>query len=119
MPENESKETNSGTDLSGMFKGGNVEFQETRVEHSYYSGTPKVIQWVMKYSSGLIKNEKQAKYVILGFVALAIIISLFLIFKRGPGGENREDLFLQGLLLLKDENHPPHAQCKKPRIHVN
>ncbi|MDI6603089.1 MAG: hypothetical protein QME57_03170 [Patescibacteria group bacterium] len=50
----------------------------------YVSPTaPKIVQWLIKYSGGLIKNEKQATYVLLGFVVLAIIVSLFLLF----GGE--------------------------------
>ena len=51
----------------------------------YYSrpGTPKIIQWIIKYSGGLIKNEKQAAYVLMGFAALAIIVSLVLF----SGGE--------------------------------
>jgi len=50
---------------------------------SYLPGTPKIIQWVIKYSGGLVRNKKQAQYVIFGFVVLAIIISLFLIFSGG------------------------------------
>ncbi len=46
--------------------------------------TPKIIRWVIKYSGGLIKDEKQANYVFIGFFALAIVISLFLVF----GGMN-------------------------------
>jgi predicted PurR-regulated permease PerM len=48
--------------------------------------TPKIIQWVMKYSGSLVKNEKQAQYVVLGFVVLAIIVSLFLVFGGGGNG---------------------------------
>ncbi len=47
--------------------------------------TPKMITLVMKYSGGMIKNHRQAEYVLLGLVILAIIISLFLFF---GGGEN-------------------------------
>ena len=47
--------------------------------------SPKVIQWVMKYSGGLIKDEKQANYVLIGFAVLAIIIS-FSLFLGGDGG---------------------------------
>jgi hypothetical protein len=51
----------------------------------YVSPTaPKIIRWLIKYSGGLIKNEKQAFYVILGFIVLAIIIS-FLLFSGGGG----------------------------------
>jgi len=46
----------------------------------YYNETetPKIIKWVMKFSGGAIKEEKQAEYVLLGFVIVAIAISLFL-----------------------------------------
>ena len=50
--------------------------------------TPKIIQWVIKYSNGHIKDEKQANYFLIGFVALAIIISLFLIFMGGSQKKN-------------------------------
>ncbi len=49
--------------------------------------TPNIVRWVIKYSSGLIKNEKQATYVIYGFVVLIIIISLFLVL----GGNNPQN----------------------------
>jgi len=64
-----------------------VQFKEYRAPRSYSSSeTPKIIQWVIKYSAGLVKNKKQANYVLLGFVVVAIIVSLFLIF--GGGGSN-------------------------------
>jgi len=47
------------------------------------SDVPKMVQWVMKISGGSIKNEKQAQYVLLGFVVIAIIVSLVLIFSGG------------------------------------
>ena len=40
------------------------------------SEVPKMVQWVMKL--GLAKSERQAEYVLLGFVVVIIIISLFL-----------------------------------------
>lgn len=42
--------------------------------------TPGVVRWVIKYSGGLVKDGNQASYVLIGFVVVAIIISLFLIF---------------------------------------
>jgi len=50
--------------------------------------TPKIIQWVIKYSGGLVKDKKQADYVLLGFVVVVIIISLFLFF---GGGKTKSD----------------------------
>lgn len=54
----------------------------------YYdeTATPKVVQWVMKYSGGVIKKERQAEYVLFVFVVVAIAISLFLFF----GGNNKK-----------------------------
>lgn len=55
-------------DLSGALKdsGTGVKFEEGyRVARSYYPATPKIIQWVMRYSGGLVKDEKRANYVLL------------------------------------------------------
>jgi len=56
--------------------------QKTTVDEKI-SDVPKMVQWVMKISGGSIKNEKQAQYVLLGFVVIAIIVSLVLIFSGG------------------------------------
>lgn len=56
-----------GIDLSGALDNSSsrVKFEgDERVTSSYNPGTPKVIQWVIKYSSGYIKDEKQASYAI-------------------------------------------------------
>jgi len=79
------KQNNNGVDLSKSFGAPDKKFQkETRVPQDYFlPGTPKIIQWVIRYSGGLVKDEKQANYVLIGLVALAIIISLFLFFGGG------------------------------------
>jgi len=51
---------------------------------------PKIIQWVVRYSGGLIRNEKQAYYVVFGLIVFVVIISLFLIFSRGLGPKTLE-----------------------------
>lgn len=56
--------------------------------------TPKIILWVIKYSGGYIKNEKQASYALLVFAVLAIIISLFLFF----GGSNKGPLYEEDIM---------------------
>ena len=91
MAENDNH--NKGIDLSGRFKGSStgVEFEEYKAPRSYSPGTPKMIQWVIKYSGGLVKDKKQASYVLLGFAAVAIVISLFLIF----GGDSDTSRTLQ------------------------
>ena len=53
---------------------------------SYLPGTPKIIQWIIKYSGGLVRDEKQASYVLIGFVALAIaVVIIFMV----SGGSNQ------------------------------
>jgi len=77
---------NKGIDLSHALDDSRsrVKFEGgQRYTRSYYPETPKIIQWVIKYSGGHIKDGKQASYVLLGFVAVAIVISLFLIFGGG------------------------------------
>ncbi len=97
MPENENKEIGAGTDLSGMFKGVDVKPpREFDIEQSSYAGTPKIIGWTMKISGGLIKNKNQAQYALLGFVVVAIIVSLFLFF----GGGGAKPLYKEDIMNL-------------------
>ena len=74
-----------------MFEGG--EFQRTR--QSFQTPTPKIVEWVIKYSGGYIKDENQASYVLIGFVVLVIIVSLFLIFGGGEEGLTPEERLFQ------------------------
>lgn len=46
--------------------------------------TPKMIGWVMKYSGGIVTEERQAEYVLLGLVLVAVIASIALFFKTRP-----------------------------------
>ena len=57
----------------------------------YVSPTaPKIIRWLIKYSGGLIKNEKQAFYILLVFIIFAIVISFYLALGRGGTPETIE-----------------------------
>jgi hypothetical protein len=71
-----------------MINNTSVEFEGERQANvqNYYSEPPKTIQWIVKHSGGLIKNEKSASYVLLGVSVLMIVISLFLFF-GGTGAE--------------------------------
>ncbi|MBU1956689.1 hypothetical protein KKF09_03475 [Patescibacteria group bacterium] len=85
LPNNkqEEEETSSGDVFTDSSTG--VGFQEGNWRAlKYYRGpqTPKIVQWVIKYSGGLIKDEKQALYVVFGFIALMIIITLSLVFSE-------------------------------------
>ena len=59
------------------------------VKFYHETAIPKIIQWTMKYSGGTIKDQRQAEYVLLGFVVLAIIISLFLFFGTSSTSTNK------------------------------
>jgi len=69
-----------------MIKINNEEQQSTQI---FFPETPKIIQWVIKYSGGLIKDERQANYVLIGFVVVMIIISLVLVFS----GNEKQEIF--------------------------
>jgi hypothetical protein len=51
----------------------------------FYNETapPKMVKLVIKYSGGAVKEQRQAEYILFGFVVLATIISLFLFFTTG------------------------------------
>ncbi|MBU6430989.1 hypothetical protein KGQ29_01290 [Patescibacteria group bacterium] len=79
-------------DLSGMLKNSRptVEFEEYGISRSYRDSsadTPKIIRLVIRYSGGLIKDGKQASFVLLGFVAVAIVISLVLLSGGATGNK--------------------------------
>lgn len=65
-------------DSSSRIKFEGEEFQRPR---SFETPTPKIIEWVIKYSGGYVKDEQQASYVLIGFVA--IIIFLMVVFGGG------------------------------------
>jgi hypothetical protein len=84
----QNNEDNKGIDLSHALddSSSRVKFEgEQQYVRPYYSDTPKIIQWVIKYSGGYIKDEKQASYVLMGFVAVVIIISFLSLFKQSSG----------------------------------
>ncbi len=56
----------------------------------------KLAKLIMRLSGGLIKTEQQANYALLGLVAMAIIVSLFLFFGGGEGNSkspSKEEIF--------------------------
>ena len=61
----------------------NIEQVKQAIATSQTSDAPKIVQLVMKISGGAIKDERQAEYVLLGFVVVAIIVSLFLFLGGG------------------------------------
>ena len=62
--------------------------------------TPKMVQLVMKYSGGSIKNQRTAEYVLLGLVILMFALSFFFFFGGGntqqkPSSETIEFMEIQ------------------------
>ena len=108
---NQEKENKEEIYLSGALKDSDtgVKSQDEGQEsvQVFYPGTPKIIQWVIKYSGGLVKDEKQANYVMIGFVAVAIIIALFLIF----GGRGKTEIKAPpGQRIIYPSDGPPRLQ---------
>ncbi|MGB2580528.1 MAG: hypothetical protein WBC83_02440, partial [Minisyncoccia bacterium] len=66
--------------------------EEQRPEYRHQ--VSKLSRLVVKWSGGLVKDETQANYVILVFVALAIITSLFLFFgsKKMPYHPSQQEI---------------------------
>ena len=62
---------------------GGVTFQEEIIKQQEEEPTIKILQWAIKYSGGMIKNEKQAVYVVLGVVVIAVSFSVFLFIFSG------------------------------------
>ncbi len=58
--------------------------------------TPKIIAWVVRNSGGYIKDGRQAAYVLVGFVVLSLIISLFLFTSGGAPGAPSGELYYGG-----------------------
>ncbi len=77
MEYNENKENVDLRDASEE-----VEDEKTEItsglSNRYPAKGSKLVDMVTKYSGGLVKNEKQASYAVLAFVALIIAISILL-----------------------------------------
>ncbi len=82
----------------GRFEVGNtgVSFENEwrQPAQDYYLKTPKMSQWIINHSGGLVKNRKQASYVLLGFAVVAVIVSLVLFF----GGRNAKTLYKEDIM---------------------
>lgn len=60
-----------------------VRFDEENRMNLPPAETSRMTLWVMKYSGGLVRDEKQANYVLIGVAVIAFAITLFLIFGGG------------------------------------
>jgi len=90
----EEQKNNDSIDLSGALREA-----ENQAVDSYENGhslaRPGLAGLIMKLSGGLLKDQRQTSYVMFGFVAIAVIVSLFLIFDVGEERISPEEqLFL-------------------------
>lgn len=70
--------------------------------------TPGIAGWVTQYSGGLIKNEKQAQYVLVGFVIIASIFVTVFVFNGG--GDAAKFEAPPGQRIIYPENGPPRLE---------
>lgn len=63
---------------------GDVQFDVDALQHSSYEPKePKLVQWVINHSGGLIKNETLANYALLAFAALMVSLSVYIFIEEG------------------------------------
>lgn len=80
-----------------------LEKTEEVQEVSKASELPKMVQFVIKYSGGAIKEQKQAEYVLLGLVVLMLAVSFYLFF----GGGNKQQKLTPAQLEQQMRMMPP------------
>lgn len=70
--------------------------------------TGRIVRWVMQSSGGLIKDEKQAQYALVGFVVVAATIITFLVVSGGANNAKFEAP--PGQKIIYPENGPPRLE---------
>ncbi len=76
----------------------------------FQTQTPGIVRWVMQGSGGLIKNEKQAQYVLVGFVVIAVVSVFVLMFNSG--GRSAKFEAPPGQKVIYPQNEPPRLEQK-------
>ncbi|MDQ1299476.1 MAG: hypothetical protein QG636_144 [Patescibacteria group bacterium] len=67
----------------------NFEGEEFQQPRSFQTPKPKIVKWVMQYSGGYIKDEKQAQYVLLIAVGIAVLVAITAPFVLGGGSASK------------------------------
>ena len=82
------------TSDSGFSSNNSVQFGDSKYSYgnnysnSFQGGV--LAKLVMKFSGGAVKTSNQAQLVLLGIMALAIIVTMVMIFKGGSGGSSAD-----------------------------
>lgn len=71
---------------------------------------PGIMGWVTQNSGGLIKNQQQAQYVLIGFVVIAVVSVSVLMFNSG--GRSAKFEAPPGQQIVYPENEPPRLEQK-------
>jgi hypothetical protein len=72
------------SEVEGMSFSTDAETESYRAVKFYKeTAEPKIVKTVIKYSGGAVKNQKQAEWILLVFVILAIAVSIYLFFGFG------------------------------------
>ena len=65
--------------------GSGLEFNEAQSSISQHTQKEHgIVQWVIAYSGGMIKNKKEAEYVVIGFIVITTLVSIYLFLGIGP-----------------------------------
>ena len=113
MAEEENKTEDDTVDLSDAFDNVAEELQEEKPPQQeqvqeFFPDTPKIVQWTVRHSGGLIKDERQATYALFGVVGLLVIVSIVLFSSTGPGTKEIEAP--PGQEIIYPENEPPRLR---------
>jgi len=84
------------------------ENEDTQRPQSFQAKKPKIIQWVINYSRGYIKDEEQAHHVLIGFVIVLFLAMFIILFNSGSDKAKIEAP--PGQKIIYPENEPPHLQ---------
>ncbi|MBI4094571.1 MAG: hypothetical protein HY435_00035 [Candidatus Liptonbacteria bacterium] len=85
-----------------------VQFHVEREESPYGGEVSFMARLVMKLSLGLVKNERQATYVLIGFIVLLSLITIFVIFR---GGGRQSTPLPPGAEIIELPNEPPRLKA--------
>lgn len=70
---------------------------------------PRMVGLVLRYSGGLVRDERTAQYVLLGFVVLAVVFTFFM-FSRSDEPKVRF-VAPPGSKIIYPNNAPPRLQA--------
>ena len=88
----------------------NVEQKQQTLSAPINPEIPRMIQWVIKYSGGSVKNEKQALYILLGFVVVVIIITIILSLNAFSGPSEAPAGFRGNIPNTPEYQNPPRPE---------